>query len=351
MKKIKITPSTTISEMLEVSQEDGPNYPLLKFEGFGVRVPGQITPTKANYPRKTENSKGNVDVLIASTAEGWAPKSWPFSVFIGRKNEEELFDRRHTLKAVKENKYCQVPVALYKRKKTGNDILDKLKDSSVLTLSGLYVNATDGTVNSVQNDFVNAVKLVIEENNLPLTRETVDSLLEVTGVESRYSYRATITGIKNAILDKKNKSTKVFNTTKEEQKDWIASNNFFGNNNYSPVDGVAVRSKVLDEQFTYRYAGDILKWAFQAWIKGERVRVLLYSNAEHESQIEKERTEIIKVMKDIFNGPINFFREKISSIFGNMITLPSVSLSDLPIEIWVMPQIEGEDKAIELDLQ
>lgn len=348
MKKVKVTSDTKISELIEVSQDDGPKYPLLSFKGFCVRVPDKIVPTNANYPRKTESSKGNVDVLIASTAGGWATKSWPMSIFVGKNNQEELFDRRHTLKAIKQNKYPLAPVALYERKKTGNEILDNLKESSVLTLSGLYANGTDGTVNSVQNDYVNAIKLVMEENNLPHTKEVVDVLLSVTGIEERYSYRPTITSIVNAILDKKTKSTKVFNTTKEEQKDWISSNPFFGNNNYSPVDGVAVRSKVLDSQFTYRYAGDILKWAFQSWTKGEKVRVLVYSNAEHETQIEFERSEIVDVMEEVFIGPINFFSKRISSIFGGMITLPQVSVSDLPIEIWAMPQIEGESESIQL---
>jgi hypothetical protein len=348
MKKVKVTPNTKISELIEVSQEDGPNYPLLSFKGFCVRVPDKIVPTQANYPRKTESSKGNVDVLIASTAGGWATKSWPMSIFVANNKNEELFDRRHTLKAIKENKYPLAPVALYERKKTGNAILDNLKESSVLTLSGLYANGTDGTVNSVQNDYINAVKLVIEENNLPQTKEVVDELLSITGVDERYSYRPTITSIVNAILDRKTKSTKVFNTTKEEQKDWIKSNPFFGNNNYSSVDGVAVRSKVLDSQFTYRYAGDILKWAFQAWTKGEKVRVMVYSNAEHEFQIESERSEILNVMEEIFIGPINFFSEKISSTFDGMITLPKVSISNLPLEIWAMPQIEGETESIQL---
>ena len=237
---------------------------------------------------------------------------------------------------------------MYERKKTGNDLLDGIKESSVLTLMGLYVNATDGTTNAVTHDFENVVKLVIEENNLPLTREVVNELLLITGVEERYSYPGTITTIKNAILDKKTKSTKVFNTTKEEQKDWIKSNLFFGNNNYSSVDGVAVRSKVLDSQFTYRYAGDILKWAFQSWTKNEKIRVLVYSNAEHENQIEQERTEILTVMEEIFIGPINFYSQKITSIFGGLITLPKVSISDLPLEIWSMPQIDGETEAIQL---
>ena len=88
---------------------------------------------------------------------------------------------------------------------------------------GLYVNATDGTVNAVQNDFVNAIKLVIEEEeDLPLTLEVVNTLLGVTGVTSRYSHKPTITSIKNAILDHSTKSTKVFDTTRKNKRSGLS---------------------------------------------------------------------------------------------------------------------------------
>jgi hypothetical protein len=347
MKKIVITMSTQLVEMLDVTQEDSPNYPLLDFTGFGVRVPSNLTPTSANYPRKTESAKGNVDVLIASTSEGWATKCWPFSVFLGEYGEE-LFDHRHLLKAVKENSYTQVPVAFYERKLVGDKILDSLSNASVLTLMGLFVNATDGTVNAVQNDFVNAIKLVIEDEELPLTLEVVETLLGVTGASLRYSHKTTITSIKNAILDHKTKSTKVFNTTKEEQQQWIKSTSYFGSNNYSEEDGVALRAKTIDNQYTYRYAGDVLRLAYKALAKREKVRVIVSSMAEHESIIEKERAEFAVVMEEIFSGPINFFREKIQLIFGDMIKLPQLTIADLPVEIWAMPQIEGEVEAIQL---
>lgn len=336
--------------VLEVTAEDGPQYPLLRLldNSFSSRVVSNIIPTTANYPRKTELSKGNVDVLIASTKEGWAVKLWPFSIFVDSEGKESLFDHRHLLKAVKQNNYHSVPVALYERKSTGNELYDNLSDNSVLSLMGLFANAVDGTVNAVQNDFVNVVKFVIEEQGLPLTREVVEELLEVTGIQSRYDHKPTITAIKNAILDKKTKSTKVFNTTKEEMKQWIKTNPTFGSNNYSSVDGVATRHKILDSQFTYRYAGDILKWSLAAWRKGETVRVLCNSYAEHESEIESERTEILKVMEEVFLGPINFYCEKLHAQFGGMITPPPVTLDELPLELWAAPQIEGETEAIQL---
>ena len=83
-------------------------------------------------------------------------------------------------------------------------------------------------------------------------------------------------------------------------------------------------------------------------MKNEKVRVIVSSMAEHESIIEEERNTIITVMGEVFSGPINFFREKIQRTFGNMITLPQVSIEDLPLEVWAMPQIEGETEAIQL---
>ena len=44
------------------------------------------------------------------------------SIFVSE-NNEELFDHRHLLKAVKENSYSQVPVATYERKFVGDKIL------------------------------------------------------------------------------------------------------------------------------------------------------------------------------------------------------------------------------------
>ena len=162
MKKIKVHSGQVFPvHSVEVTAEDGPQYPLLQLidDNFVPRLTSKIVPTTANYPRKTELAKGNLDVLIASTKEGWAVKQWPFSVFVDDDGNESLFDHRHLLKAVKENNYHSVPVALYVRKDTGNELYDNLSHNSALSLMGLYANAIDGTVNAVQNDFINVVKL------------------------------------------------------------------------------------------------------------------------------------------------------------------------------------------------
>ena len=339
------------THVLEITGEHGPDYPLLQLidNSFSAREPNNIKTTDANSPRKTEAQHGNVDALIASLKDGWNVTCWPLNLYVDENGNEELFDGRHTLKSVKANKYSSVPVALYNRKITEEELYNNLSKHSVLTLSGLFANATDGTINAKTHDFVRAIKEVIEKENLPLTREIVEKLAKITGVYSRYSSTGTISGIINSVLNTKIKSIKVFNTTKEEVEHYILNSDKFGKNNYSKSDGVATRSKILDKQFTYRYAGDILKWAFAARGKNENLRVICSSKAEHESQIEEERIEIIECMNEIFSHPIKVYRDMIESKFSQLgLTLPVVSIEDLPLEIWAMPQIQGEEEAIQL---
>ena len=339
------------THVLEITGEHGPDYPLLQLidNSFSAREPNNIKTTEANSPRKTEAQHGNVDALTASLKDGWNVTCWPLNLYVDENGNEELFDGRHTLKSVKANKYSSVPVALYNRKITEEELYNNLSKHSVLTLSGLFANATDGTINAKTHDFVRAIKEVIEKENLPLTREITEKLAKITGVYSRYSSKNTISGIINSVLNTKTKSIKVFNTTKEEVEHYIDNNDKFGKNNYSKSDGVATRSKILDKQFTYRYAGDILKWAFAARGKNENLRVICSSKAEHESQIEEERIEIIECMKEIFLNPVNVYRDMIETQFSQIgLTLPVVSIEDLPLEIWAMPQIEGETGAIQL---
>ena len=352
MKKFLPTENQSFpTHVLEITGEHGPDYPLLQLidNSFSAREPNTIKTTEANSPRKTEAQHGNVDALIASLKDGWNVTCWPLSLYVDDNGNEELFDGRHTLKSIKVNNYSSVPVALYNRKVTGEELYDNLSKHSILTLSGLFANATDGTTNAKTHDFVRAIKEVIETENIPLTKQTVEKLAKITGVYSRYSSKGTISGIINSVLNTKTKSVKVFNTTKEECEHYISNNDKFGKNNYSKVDGVATRSKILDKQFAYRYAGDILKWAFAARGKDENLRVICSSKAEHESQIEEERIEIIECMKEIFLNPVNVYRDMIETQFSQIgLTLPVVSIQDLPLEIWAMPQIQGETEAIQL---
>ena len=340
---------------LEIDTEDGPSYPLLEFVDFVVRQVGEITPTDANYPRKSEVIQKKLDGLVASTSEyRWLVRSWPISVFVSE-DKEEQFDHRHLLLALKENDWRTAPVARYRRKVTGDALLDSLSDSSVMTLSGLFVNATDGgnPQNSSRDDFL-ILSRIMEDEGIPRTKKNLEKLFSVSGIYDHFplkGHKATIGTIRNKILSNEKPSQRVFNTSKVEIETWYENNKLFGQNNYSSVDGARTRHKVLDDSFTYRYANDILKWSFEAWLAGEVVRVSCGSKAVCEHEIETERQEMVDAINDILNNTINWYISKVERMFSILnIKLPKVDANSLPLELYWIPQIEGETEAIRVSL-
>ena len=112
--------------------------------------------------------------------------------------------------------------------------------------------------------------------------------------------------------------------------------------------------KVLDEGFYYRYANDILRWTWKAFVTGTKVRVCASSYAICEHQIEAEREEMVDTIKDILDNTINWYISWVEERFTNVgmkIDLPKVELAKLPLELYWIPQIEGETEAIRVDLK
>ena len=113
-------------DLLGVEGTDGPNYPLYEFKGFGSRPTSEIKATTANYPRKSELIQSKLEMLIASTTNFmWMVFGWPISIFVDAAGNEFQFDHRHLLRALIENNWLHAPVALYVRKVTGVEVLDK----------------------------------------------------------------------------------------------------------------------------------------------------------------------------------------------------------------------------------
>ena len=347
MKKFQFIPGQDFDvTKLEVTSEDGPSLRLLKFVAFSARNVDSIQVSKCNSPRKTEYTHGNVDVLEASMSEGWAVKLWPLSIFRSANGEEVLFDGRHTLRAMKNIGVYSPPVAVYERVMTGNPVLDSISDETALGLMGLYINATDGTTNAVNSDFTRMISAACADEAIPLTNKNVRLLMDVCGVNIRYNHKPTISGIYNAITNQTTSSVRVFNTTKEEVKQYVSDNPFFGYNNTSDEDGSSLRMKIIDHQFNYRYAGDISRWYFES---EDGLRVAVSSKADDEKQIEDEREEIVNFVEEIYVNSATHYASRLKKMFGSLINLPEPSLDDLEgLEIWAIPQIEGETTAVQL---
>ena len=353
-KKVKVDQDSDFPvDILRVKESDGPDLPLFEFKGFGSREIVNLKPTKGNYPRKSELIQEKLESLIASTLGfAWLVFGWPISVFICDEGEF-YFDHRHLVRAMKENGWRHVPIAKYKRRITGDETLDRLSNNSAMTLMGLRANATDNSANAGSKDF-HIIRQCMEDDGIPITKSNVNKLLKVCGVYERFpkgGHKSTIGGIRNSILETKVKSKRVFNTSKQEVKDWIGANILFGKNKPSSVDGVMCYHKVLDEGFYYRYANDILKWTWTAWIKNEKVRVCASSYAICEHQIEAERQEMIDTIGDILDNTINWYISWAEDKFKSLgLRLPKIELSKLPLELYWIPQIDGETEAIRVDL-
>ena len=343
-------------DLLKVDSTDGPDYPLYEFKGFESRRTNEIKATTANYPRKSELIQSKLEMLLASTADFmWMLFGWPISIFVDADKNEFQFDHRHLLRALIENNWIHAPVALYVRKVTGVEVLDQLSDNSAMSLMGLRANATDNSENAETKDF-HIIRRLMEDDGIPITKKNVEILLNAAGVNQRYpkgGHKSTIGAIRNAILETKVKSLRVFNTSEEEIKQWIANQPNFAKNKLT-ADGLMGYHKVLDERFYYRYANDILKWTWNSIITRTKIRVCASSYAICEHQIEKERQEMVDTIKDILDNTINWYISWVEERFANVgmkIDLPKVELAKLPLELYWIPQIEGETEAIRVDLK
>ena len=355
-KKVKIDQKKEFPrDQIRVCGDDGPDYPLLEFKGFGSRPIKEIKSTDANYPRKVELIQTKLEALIASTANFmWMVFGFPISLFIDENGEEWQFDHRHLLKAMVINNWLHAPIAKYERKiidesVDGHEVINKLSSNSVMTLSGLFIHSIDGTDNAKMKDYY-VISKCISNDNIPRTKKNIEILMDVAGVNQRFpcqNQKGTIGTIRNHLLENKKPSQRVFNTSKHEYVDWVKSHTLFGLNNRSKVDNVLTYHKVLDGSFTYRYANDILKWCFAAWMKKETIRVCASSKAECEVQIESDRQEMVQALKDILDNTVNWYISWVEDRFHNIgmkVTLPKVEMDQLPLELWWIPQIDGEDK-------
>ena len=349
-KKIVVDQSKPFpTNKLRLEEDDGPQYPLLEFKGFGSRNTKDIVATKENLPRKVEHKQSKWDALVASTFGFlWLIASWPISIFITEEHDELQFDHRHLLSALKFNNWVIAPVAFYVRKYLG-DITDILSESSVMTLSGLYIHSVDGQDNAKMEDYY-VISKIMEKDNIPITKSNVVRIMEVAGVFEKYpslNQKSTIGTIRNQILKPKTQSKRVFNTSENEVKTWVYSHQYFGMNNISSVDGVPTYHKILDSRFTYRYANDILRWCFKHWLRGERIRVIASSKAECENTIEMERQDMVETIKDVLDNTVNWYISWVERRFtslGMKIILPKLDMSELPLDLWFIPQIDGEEE-------
>ena len=81
-----------------------------------------------------------------------------------------------------------------------------------------------------------------------------------------------------------------------------------------------------------------------AWLKGERIRVCASSKSACEYEIEAERQDMIDAIKDILENTVNWYISWAEKRFAPLgLKLPPLEFDQLPLELWWIPQIDGED--------
>mgnify|MGYP001173591078 FL=1 len=353
MEKVRISHETSIED-LQLNIDRAPNYLGLLFIGYRLIAPSSPKIVKTtNHPRMVEKKTGNCDTISASLKRGWAKGDYPPS-FTLKNGKLKIINGRHTLEAFRQSQYPLMPMAIYCRVPSGDKDFDKLSIESQDVINGMRANV-DGTGNAVKDDFIYAGNQVLLMNKLDRNIDNIDQILTWCNIHERYNHSGTKSEIRNKLLkltDGK-RSTKVFNTTVEERKEWMNHNPEFGENNYS-TDGYKVRATCVDKGSNYKdFAYRIYDSALDAVEKKEIEKRIIWSNSINEDQIKRDRNKIVSMLNDCHDRSKNYFFNFIKSEITKFplfkeISLPNCELDNLPLELWAGPQIEGETEAIRL---
>lgn len=326
------------------------DFPLLKFIQFSIESLKHLI-VRDNGARGTAKEKGNVHAINASfNAGGWDLLKWPFP-FVVIQKLKTLIDRRHSHAAASQLAISKVPAAEYVE--VEGHKYSFLKPESKLILAGLYINATDGTTNAVQDNFVFVVVRVCQDNNLDYTNiKIVREILDLCGVKKRYNYIGAISTIENNILGWGDEPTRMTeNSTEDEVQEYIKdTNNPFGDNT-TDKNGTRLFTMVADTNFNKRYAWDVLRHLWEAEKGKYDVKILIQSRKGTAAGVKKDRDDLFTKMVTFCNLAYNSYKDhadniingKIKNTFPDwVIDFPVKGVHSLGGEVYTLHQLEGE---------
>ena len=341
-----------IKSVLSKDSDPLKDFPLLKFIGFSIEYLKHLFATD-NGCRGKKREKGNVHALNASfNAWGWNLFEWPFP-FIVIESLKKLIDRRHSHAAANQLAISKVPSAEYKLVKGHK--YSGLKPDSIITLAGVYINATDGSTNAVQDHFVFACVRVCQENNLDHTNiKIVRELLDLMGIDKRYNYVGAISTIENNILKWGEEPTRMTqNSTEDEVQEYVKdTNNPFGDNT-TDKNGTKLFTMTADTNYNKRYAWDVLRHLWEAEKNSYDVKILIQSRKGTAAGVKKDRDDLFAKMVTFCNLSYNSYRNeaeklingKIKGVFPDwVIDFPVKGVHSLGGEVYTLHQLEGESE-------
>jgi hypothetical protein len=359
MKKVPFNELSTQS--LRVRRDDDPlaNFPLLRIRGdFSMTYVTSLVST-INAARGCSKEHGNVDALTASMMRGWDPGTWPMP-YINIQDRLELIDRRHSKSAAEALLIKKVPAVEYVR--AACEEWDHLSLQAILVLAAIRFNV-DGTTNATQQHFVHAILTVCQMDNLDNTDiDIVRGLLDLAGVNERYSHKSTVTAIENAILkhDSGQAVSMTNNSTDEEFTIAMDSLAAFGDNQ-TDKDGTKLYTMVADKRFNKRYAWDLLRHLWEGENTNTPVRILVRSKSTTARGVREDREDLFEKVVEYCNlsyGSYKGFAEKqINSMLaavaalmgGDDIQLIRKGIENVSGEVFVLHQLDGEEAPIQVD--
>tara|TARA_X000000368_G_C22975798_1_gene687598 strand:+ start:156 stop:1253 length:1098 start_codon:yes stop_codon:yes gene_type:complete len=325
------------------------DFPLLKFLQFSIENLKHLFATD-NGCRGVKQVKGNVHAIEASFNDGgWDLVKWPFP-FIVLEEIKKLIDRRHSYAAALNLALKRVPGAEYVIVKDHK--YSFLKPESILTLAGVYMNATDGTTNAVQDHFVFACVRVCQENKLDHTNIiTVRELLKLMGVQKRYNLPNAITYIETKIVNWGTELTRMTeNSTESELKDYVQKDtNEFGDNT-TDKNGTRLFTMVADTRFNKRYAWDLLRKLWEAEKDEVSIKVLIQSLKATAYEVQQDRADLIEKTVQYCDLAYSSYKSHAENVINSKlkgmdwtVDFPYKGVHSLGGEVYLLHQLEGED--------
>ena len=342
-----------------------------------LRLIGMLM-VKINELRITQNAvRGIKDTvsqklvgLAGSLFYGWDRTSWPIP-FMNVKGEKETFDRRHTVKVCLDNNAVEdVPTAEYERAYPQDiayaEIFNNFLDKSILTMAAMYGNvygpiAEDAKDYQFQTACVHILKREYDRHEEDiLTRSFVKTLLKYMGCYDRYNKNTTVierivTKTLDSVKDPETVVGKLtINNNIETVEKFLRTEEEWGPHNTEDNNYIYVLIPLQDnDSFCFTYAERLLttvcKNSKDPKKSGKITKALLWNkeNSQNAKKIAASRLKFGKRINSSWQLRRDNALEPIERVLHEDMIIRR-PLCDMPLEVWCMNQIEGEEEPFEI---
>mgnify|MGYP003326614347 FL=1 len=388
-KRFKWDSNFTIKSLQKegLTEENDPlfRFPFLSLKGLRMEDVGNLICPSCNSPRGyREIFVSKQEPLASSLIEGWWVHSWLIPLLNGM-----YFDRRHTVKTILElvrdkkiiAKY--IPVADYERVYVDHEpLISSFSDESIMQMAGMMANVVKGDDDAQGDHFVNTIIEIInrEEKLNPnpelKTTDFISTLLKYMGAGLRFSDKKgyVSTGLPNRVWTHYNTTPlagggqKSFDVEEADRNKFINNNDdwkdgCWNNNEYDDeyiyrvftIDTIKDHHRLIVEkidQLLYKLDNEARNQPTvnQKIVEPKTLKVLLWCKqtakfeAAHAPNVVSSRDGFKKYYQTSFYNTRNSVTSKFQDVLPKNYEENCKHPSDYKLEIYFMPQIEGEDE-------